>query len=154
MNRRLGLWLSLTLLLFTAACSSGSSSARPPSTPAPTSRAPVPPTTQPAVPPTTQATEPVGPDGVPAPQTWLGIIDDRGSVVAVTPDGGQRLTFSPPADVGRGISSSIPSWSHDGSRLAWTETNRAEGPSVVTSRVDRRETTRDPLPLEPFYVSW
>ncbi|MCP3853446.1 MAG: hypothetical protein GY698_01760, partial [Actinomycetia bacterium] len=56
--------------------------------------------------------------------------------------------------VGRGISSSIPSWSHDGSRLAWTETNRAEGPSVVTSRVDRRETTRDPLPLEPFYVSW
>ncbi|MCP5029389.1 MAG: hypothetical protein GY929_24215 [Actinomycetia bacterium] len=106
------------------------------------------------MPPPTTAPQPVGPDGVPAPQTWLAIIDDRGAVAAVTANGEQRLTFSRPEDRARGISATIPAWSRDGSRLAWAETDRAEGPSVVTSRLDRRESTRDPLTVVPFYVSW
>ena len=86
----------------------------------------------------------------------LAVIDASGRLVTMTPDGTDPTVL---AAVDRGTSEiQQPSWSRDGSRLAWVHletlaSGAVEG-SVATARHDGSRATRTRTEIVPYYLNW
>ncbi len=86
----------------------------------------------------------------------LAVLDDRGNLVTVDPDGSGAVVLAE-AIAGR-TRAQQPTWSPDGTRLAWVELEAATEEEVVASLVtssdDGTQRTRAVMPFAPFYLSW
>jgi TolB protein len=85
----------------------------------------------------------------------LAVLDELGNLVTLAPDGSDELLLAE-ALPGRRVVQQ-PTWSPDGSRLAWVRVEGGDdGGSValVTSAADGTGTTEAPTPVAPFYLSW
>jgi hypothetical protein len=114
-------------------------------------------TTQPApvttAPPATSGTQPPAPleaPGGPAPGRLV-TIDGSGNVVVIRPDGSEALALTDAA--GNAAAYFQPSWSPDGTRVAWGEASAA-GFALATAMPDATDRASIPMPSPPFFFLW
>ena len=86
----------------------------------------------------------------------LAILDENGNLVTMAPDGSDRMVL---AEIEPGMSEvRQPSWSRDGSRLAWVHLHITEASTLavgVATSTDRgRKPTESRTLVTPFYLSW
>ncbi|HET8527166.1 MAG TPA: hypothetical protein VFM81_11095 [Actinomycetota bacterium] len=86
----------------------------------------------------------------------LAVLDEGGNLVTMDPDGSREVVL---AEIEPGLSEvRQPSWSRDGSRLAWVhlEVNEANAlsVSVATSTDQGKKGTESRTLIVPFYLSW
>jgi TolB protein len=83
------------------------------------------------------------------------VIDDAGNLVNVAPDGSDAIVL---AEVVEGESVVLqPTWSPDGSRVAWVRLEATAGEpaaTLVTTTARGTERTEAPTTVAPFYLSW
>lgn len=85
----------------------------------------------------------------------LAVLDDLGTLSTLAPDGSDRVVL---AEAVEGMTlARQPTWSPDGSRLAWVQLEASGGGvaaslETTTGRGDRR--THVPTSVAPFYLSW
>ena len=100
---------------------------------------------------TTPTTWDVGPD-----RGRLAIVDERGAIVTMRPDGSDPVRLTP--DGAADLVFQQPTWSPDGEVLAWTEIDGTKGTprsSLVTADGGSGwAVTRADLPFPPFYLYW
>jgi hypothetical protein len=84
----------------------------------------------------------------------IAVIDALGNLVAVAPDGSDRVVLSE-AVPGETLVQQ-PSWSPDGERIAWVRVATGEGgiPTLVTAAADGTGPTETRTTVIPFYLSW
>jgi dipeptidyl aminopeptidase/acylaminoacyl peptidase len=96
-----------------------------------------------------------GAAGVPTDVGRLAVLDERGSLLTFAPDGTDAVVL---AEAVQGESLfRQPTWSPDGSRLAWVRIDVSEGTasaSLVTATADGSEPIETPTDAAPFYLSW
>ncbi len=83
------------------------------------------------------------------------ILDEAGNVVTVRPDGSDEVALT--AEAGSQLQFSQPTWSPDGSRVAWTQVDGRDGSaraSIVTTRFDGSERAEAETPFPVFYMLW
>ena len=76
--------------------------------------------------------------------------DDNGAIVVSSPTGENAVTISDP-DVA--AQRTQPTWSNDGSRIAWTELG-TDGPTVATASSDGSDRVSIQTPNPPFFFAW
>ena len=85
----------------------------------------------------------------------LMVIDEAGNLVNVAPDGSDAIVL---AEVVQGESLVVqPTWSPDGSRVAWVSLEATAGDpaaSLVTTTARGAERTEASTTVAPFYLSW
>ena len=84
----------------------------------------------------------------------LVIIGEDGNLYTMDPNGGNRTRLTTDQ---AGFDYLQPTWSPDGSLLAWAETGRADGSArnfFVTGSAAGEEQTRLEVPFAPFYMYW
>jgi TolB protein len=86
----------------------------------------------------------------------LAVLDEAGNLVTMDPDGSDQIVL---AEVEAGLSEvRQPSWSHDGSRIAWVHFEVTETSSVAvaiaTSTGAGAKATESRTLNTPFYLSW
>lgn len=92
---------------------------------------------------------------VPTDAGRLAVLDDLGNLVTLAPDGSDALVLVEAVE--GATRAQQPTWSPDGSRLAWIQIEASEGgsaASLVTTTGEGGEPTRAPTPVAPFYLSW
>lgn len=132
----------IAVLLLVAAACTGSASSVAPSTTGP------PPTAEP-----TTTTAPLAP--APATSDLLVVIDGDGNIVTMRPDGSDVNPLTEGAD--ERLRFTQPTWSPDGSRVAWTEVDgRSDdvATALVTATVAGDRRTRADVGFPPFYLYW
>lgn len=75
-----------------------------------------------------------------------------GNLYTSAPDGGQALALT--SDAGPRRAYSQPTWSPDGSRLAWTRIDNGRRGFVVVSRPDGSVEVEAEVAVPPFYYAW
>lgn len=96
-----------------------------------------------------------GAAGVPTDVGRLAVLDGAGNLVTVGPDGSDAVVLAEAA-VGQSAVAQ-PTWSPDGTRLAWVRLEAGGGGSsvaLVTTRADGTRPTEAPTRVTPFYLSW
>jgi Tol biopolymer transport system component len=153
-NRRLAALLASLLLLVAAACTSEPNrpELRHVDVPSPTVGS----SEAPAASPEPESPEPTVPSEVKALEGRLAVLDEGGNLVTMDPDGSKEVVL---AEVDPGLSQvQQPSWSRDGSRLAWVhlEVNEAGAlsVSVATSTGKGTKATEARTLVTPFYLAW
>ena len=153
-NGRLAALLASLLLLAAAACTSepDRSELRHVDVPSPTVGS----FEAPAASPEPDSPEPTIPSEVKALEGRLAVLDEGGNLVTMDPDGSKEVVL---AEVDPGLSQvQQPSWSRDGSRLAWVhlEVNEAGAlsVSVATSTGKGTKATEARTLVTPFYLAW
>lgn len=85
----------------------------------------------------------------------LAVLDGVGNLVSVAPDGSDPVVI---AEAVEGQTALVqPTWSPDGSRLAYIRVDAVEDgarSALVTSRADGTSRTEAPTAFAPFYLSW
>jgi TolB protein len=74
-----------------------------------------------------------------------------GNIYLASPDGAQRFALTSDAAASRIYAQ--PSWSADGTRIAWSKIDR-RGSALVTSRFDGSQRSEARVPFAPFYIAW
>jgi Tol biopolymer transport system component len=151
--RRLAAFVAFLLLVLAAACTSEPElpELRHVDIPSPTAEA-----SAPVAPPEPEAPAATVPSAVSALAGRLAVLDGGGNLVTMDPDGTKEVVL---AEIDPGLSEvRQPSWSRDGSRLAWVhlQVNEANALSVsVATSTDRgRKGTTSRTALVPFYLAW
>ena len=151
--RRLAAIQASLLLLLTAACTSEPDlpELRHVDVPSPTTE-----TSPSRASPEPETPAPTVPSGVGSLAGRLAVLDQDGNLVTMNPDGSKEVVL---AEVDPGLSEvRQPSWSRDGSRLAWVrlEVNEANAlaVSVATSTGRGTKPTEARTLVTPFYLSW
>ncbi len=78
------------------------------------------------------------------------MLDDDGGIFVVRPDGSDRRDLAVGGD---DVERSQPTWSPEGTRVAWTESARGVT-FLVTAGVDGDELTRTGIPFPAVYMAW
>jgi dipeptidyl aminopeptidase/acylaminoacyl peptidase len=96
-----------------------------------------------------------GAPGVPGGVGRLAVLDELGNLVTVAPDGSDTVVV---AEAVQGETSfRQPTWSPDGSRLAWVRVDVSDGEisaTLVTITADGAQPTETPTSAPPFYLFW
>lgn len=77
------------------------------------------------------------------------VVLDGPGVFVMAGDGTDRVELT----AGEGMFAQQPTWSPDGSRVAWVEIANS-GSTLVTTLVDGNDPTRASVDFAPFYLSW
>ena len=152
-NRRLALLASI-LLLAVAACTSEPDrpELRHVDIPSPTAGS----SEAPAASPQSETPDPTVPSEVASLEGRLAVLDEGGNLVTMDPDGSKEVML---AEAEPGLSQvQQPSWSRDGSRLAWVHLQVNEAGalsvSVATSTGWGTKGTEARTLVTPFYLAW
>ena len=79
------------------------------------------------------------------------VLDEDDGIVTVRPDGGDRVTLAEPdPDIER----AQPTWSPDGSRVAWTERRDKQETFFIVSAADGADIVERPSPVQAVYIAW
>jgi TolB protein len=102
------------------------------------------------------ATGPVEPTetSVPPDVGRLAVIDASGSLLSIRPDGSDAVVL---AEASPTVGVRQPSWSPDGSRVAWVRLEAAGADArstLATSGPVGERPTEAPIPFAAFYLSW
>jgi TolB protein len=91
--------------------------------------------------------------GVPptSPDNQLLIQGTDGNLYIGTPDGTARFALTSDASLSRAYAQ--PTWSADGSRIAWSRLDR-RGSALMTSSFDGSQQSEVRVPFLPFYINW
>jgi hypothetical protein len=85
------------------------------------------------------------------------VLREDSSIVSMRADGSGLTEHAPPADAddgGRIIERSEPTWSPDGSQLAWTEHVGEDAYELVIASADGAEVSRTTSPMLAQYLDW
>ena len=86
-----------------------------------------------------------------SPDNQLLVQGADGNIYLVSPDGAQRFALTDDGSASRIYAQ--PTWSADGSRIAWSRIDR-RGSALVTSQFDGSERSEVRVPFAPFYIAW
>jgi TolB protein len=87
-----------------------------------------------------------------ASENRLLVLGQDGNVFTIDPEGGKRLDLT--TDAGPNRVYAQPTWSSDGSRIAFTEVGERQNSRLVTVRADGTGRQRTNVPYAPFFFYW
>jgi TolB protein len=90
-------------------------------------------------------------DAPDSPENHLLVEGDDGNLYVASLDGKQRFALTSDASFQRIYSQ--PTWSADGSHVAWSRLD-GDGSALVTSKFDGSEEVALKVPFLPFYINW
>ena len=86
-----------------------------------------------------------------SPNNRLLVQGGDGNIYLASPDGTERFALTDDGSASRVYAQ--PTWSPDGSQIAWSRVDR-RGSALITSQFDGSERSDLRVPFAPFYFSW
>jgi TolB protein len=87
----------------------------------------------------------------PTPANQLLVQGADGNIYLASPDGAQRFALTDDGSARRIYAQ--PTWSTDGSQIAWSRIDR-RGSALITSQFDGSDRRELSVPFAPFYIAW
>lgn len=82
----------------------------------------------------------------------LVILGPRDEIVVMRPDGSEPMELVGPSDEIR--RRTVPTWSPDGTRIAWTDELADLTGTLIVAGIDGEELVRMPVPMVAEYIDW
>lgn len=79
------------------------------------------------------------------------VLDEDDGIMTVRPDGGDQVTLAEPDPA---VERAQPTWSPDGSRVAWTERRDNQEILLMMSAADGSGIVERPSPVQAVYIAW
>ncbi len=79
------------------------------------------------------------------------VLDEDDGIMTVRPDGGDQVTLAEPDPA---VERAQPTWSPDGSRVAWTERRDNQETLLMMSAADGSGIVERPSPVQAVYIAW
>ncbi len=79
------------------------------------------------------------------------VLDEDDGIMTVRPDGGDQVTLAEPDPA---VERAQPTWSPDGSRVAWTERRDNQEVLLMMSAADGSGIVERPSPVQAVYIAW